>query len=92
MNLNSQQREQMRLSILRWLTTSPVFGLMESLLLEYLRNEGLRGLTLDQLKAELVYLADKDLVVKGDKKVSPENPMWRITAEGRDFYAEGGNE
>jgi hypothetical protein len=41
----------------------------------------------DQVSAEMQYLEDKGLVTRVQKTISPENGLWRITAEGRDFLA-----
>jgi hypothetical protein len=81
------QREQIRLSILRYCDSADQFGLAATLLLQFIRNEGLRALTAEQLRAELLYLADKSFLVSIAKPISPENPAWRITAAGRDFLA-----
>ena len=45
-----------------------------------------------QVTAELLYLVDKQLALKLPKKLSPEIPNWKITAEGRDLIAEQGQE
>jgi hypothetical protein len=39
---------------------------------------------------EAAYLVDKGLLVEKEKRVSPENKVWRITADGRDWLAEQG--
>ncbi|MDB6108341.1 MAG: hypothetical protein JWR69_91 [Pedosphaera sp.] len=87
--LNAQQREQVRLSILRYLDGAAPHGISVGLLLQFLRNEGLRLLTKESLEAELLYLADKRLADVVNKQISPENPTWRITATGRDLVAQG---
>jgi hypothetical protein len=86
--LNTEQREQARLSILRYCSSAEEFGLAESLLLQFLRSEGLRALTSAQLRAEIAYLADKGFLCAVTKFISPENRVWRVTATGRDFLAE----
>jgi len=85
--MTSAQREQIRLSILRYCDSTDQYGLAAALLLQFIRNEGLRALTPEQLRAELLYLADKSFLVSVNKTISPENPAWRITAGGRDFLA-----
>ncbi len=85
--MNTQQREQIRLSVLRYGESADQFGLAASLLLQFLRNEGFRALTREQLQREILYLADKGFLVAVNKPISPENPAWRITAAGRDFLA-----
>jgi hypothetical protein len=87
MNMTAQQREQARLSLLRYCGSAADYGLAGPLLLQSLHNEGLRGLTAAEMRSELVYLADKGLVARLPKLISPENEAWRITAAGRDFLA-----
>jgi len=88
MTLSPEQREQLRLSLLRFLDANQTrYGLAVSLLLQMARNEGRPGLERDQVIGELLYLEDKHLIVETLKGVSPENPAFRITAEGRDFVA-----
>jgi hypothetical protein len=88
--MTTQQREQVRLSLLRYCESAEQYGLAASLLLQFVRNEGLRGATAGDLDAEILYLADKGLLAAVSKLVSPENRAWRITAAGRDFLAERG--
>jgi hypothetical protein len=85
--MTTQQREQVRLSLLRYCESADQYGLATSLLLQFVRNEGVRGVTSEGLDAEILYLADKGLLVAVNKLVSPENRAWRITAAGRDFLA-----
>jgi hypothetical protein len=85
--MTSAQREQTRLSLLRYCAAAEQFGLATPLLLQFLRNEGLRSLTPASLRAELQYLADKSFLAAIPKTISPENEAWRITAAGRDFLA-----
>jgi hypothetical protein len=88
------QREQIRLSILRYLESAGWPGLGTGLILASIRAEGLRQLTQEQLIEELHYLADpsKDLIAGVGKLVSPENNRWHITATGRDWLAKEGYE
>ncbi len=87
MNPTPEQREQARLSILRYCESADQYGLAAALLLQFIRSEGLRSLSADHLRAELLYLADKAFLVPIAKPISPENQAWRITAAGRDFLA-----
>ena len=87
MKMTNEQREQVRLSVLRCCESAAQYGLATGLLRQFVANEGFRGLTEEELRAELVYLADKGLVASLPKTISPENEAWRITAEGRDFLA-----
>jgi hypothetical protein len=85
--MTTQQREQARLSLLRYCESADQYGLAAALLLQFVRNEGFRGVTGGALDAELAYLAEKGLLAAVSKPISPENPAWRITAAGRDFLA-----
>lgn len=86
--MNADQREQLRLSLLRFLDANAGRSTALALLHQYAKNEGRPGLTREEVKAELFYLSDKGLAVKADKILSPENPAFDITAKGRDTYAE----
>lgn len=87
--MNAQQREQVRLSLLRHLDANAGqrFGLTESVMLMQLRAEGF-GLQLPELRAELAYLQGRSLAAPQAKAISPENPNWQITSAGRDEYAQ----
>ncbi len=88
MNFTSEQREQIRLSILR-LSMSPIkIGLLTS----YLRSEGFSKITAEQVSLEVEYLKDKKLLVDQIRMVSPENQIYRTTADGRDYLATQGQE
>jgi hypothetical protein len=87
MNLDAQQLEQVRLSILRYGARLVSVGLLRS----YLRSEGFRGITDEQVRDEVQYLEDKGLFTKdASKRVSPENALYRTTADGRDYLATQG--
>ncbi len=88
MKLNSSQREQLRLTVLR-LCLDP---LRPSLLLCYLRSEGFTRLQAEQLEIEITYLSDKKLITSTNGPVSPELKYWRTTAAGRDCLANQGIE
>lgn len=91
--MSAAQREQLRLSLLRFLAENPTrFGYNAALLLQMARNEGRPELTRAEVEAELQYLTDKDLIVETDKVISPEQRAWRITAAGRDHHAQTKNE
>jgi hypothetical protein len=87
MHLTPEQREQVRLSILRYCESADQYGLAAALLLQFLRSEGFRALSADRLRVELLYLTDKSFLAPVAKPISPENQAWRITANGRDFLA-----
>lgn len=87
--MTSPEREQLRLSLLRFLGDNPTrFGFNAALLLQMARNEGRSGLTRENVTAEIEYLADKGFVAAVEKPISPENRAWRILAEGRDYLAQ----
>ena len=86
--LTSEEREQLRLSVLRFLEANNTrFGLTVPLLLQMGRNEGRPWLEVDHLNAELLYLEDKRLVSEVLKGISRENRAFRITADGRDMLS-----
>jgi hypothetical protein len=88
MILTNEQREQLRLSLLRFLDANQTrFGLATAVLLQMARSEGRPDLQKGQLEAELEYLAEKGLAAEALKGISPENRNWRITANGRDYCA-----
>jgi hypothetical protein len=89
MTLTNEQREQLRLSLMRFLEGNLTrYGLPTAVLLQMARSEGRTGLEKSQVEAELEYLAEKGLAAEALKGVSPENRNWRITAGGRDFVAQ----
>lgn len=89
--MNAEERESVRISLLRFLAHRPwIFGLPTAVLWAHVRLEGLPHVSREQVEAELLYLADKGMVVRVDKRISPESAAWRITAEGRDWLAERG--
>ena len=89
--MSNEQREQARLTILRYLDaaadTSPGRGIPSAVLMQHLRAEGFSGADRILVGSLLMYLVDRGLVVLVDKAVSPEVAAWRITAAGRDYYA-----
>lgn len=88
--MTPEQREQIRLSVMRHLdaASGTKYGFSEKLLLQFVRNEGYRQITAEEFAAEMLYLQDKKCVTAAEKTISPENRHWRITADGRDFYAQ----
>lgn len=90
--MTAADREQLRLSLLRFLGENPTrFGYPVALLLQMARNEGQRA-ERAVVQSELDYLADKALIVEVTKVISPENRAWRITAAGRDHLAQATSE
>jgi hypothetical protein len=89
MHLTSDDREQLRLSLLRFLeANNSRFGLPTDFLLQRARAEGRPMLLREQIETELDYLTDKTLVDEVLKSISPERRSWRITAAGRDHFAQ----
>lgn len=90
MTLTAEQREQVRLSLLRY----GLGGFGIGLAVQYLRSEGWGGITREQVQAEIEYLADasKGLIRAEEKSISPEVRRWKTTAAGRDYLAEQGQE
>lgn len=87
--MTSTDREQLRLSLLRFLDANPSrFGLGTQLLFQHARAEGRPALTVAEVDQELRYLLGKGLIEEKGKMISPENRSWGITAAGRDLYAE----
>jgi len=87
--MSNSQREQIRLSCLRYCVAARSMGLGTALLLQALQAEGLRQLGLEEVREELRYLEEKGLLERKEKLISPENEIWMATAWGRDFWAEG---
>ncbi len=82
------RREQIRLSALRYCEAAGWMGLRTDLVLQFLRMEGYRGLTVECVREELRYLEEKQLVERKPKLISPEIEVWQATAAGRDFLAQ----
>lgn len=88
MILTSEQREQVRLSLLRY----GLGGFSASLARQYLISEGFGLIPLEMVNAEIDYLADpeKKFLRAANKTISPEVKLWKTTAAGRDYLAEQG--
>ena len=86
--MNQIAREQVRLSILRYCLGPIGTGLI----IAYLRAEGFRSLKRPEVQIEIDYLCDKKFLVADPKAISPENKIWRTTADGRDYLALQGQE
>lgn len=87
--MRAVDRQQVRLSVLRYAAAAQGNGLSAGLLQSFIAAEGQR-ITEAELSGELIYLEDKKLLARVSKTLSPEMKLWRITAEGRDFLAENG--
>ena len=92
MKLTPEQREQLRLSLLRFLNDTPRFAQPVAFLLQRARAEGRNDLEAGEVETELEYLTAKKLAVESSKTLSPEIRSWKISADGRDFLAMQGNE
>ena len=84
---DADTREQVRISMLRYLARAAEHGLGQTVLWTFVRTEGFREVTRPDIGVELQYLSDKCLVVTLAKDISPELAHWRITATGRDWLA-----
>lgn len=89
--MTAEQKEQLSLSLLRFLETNQTrFGLPSRFLWQMAKAEGRMELTAAETEAQLQYLAGKGLVEEALKGIHPENRSWRITSDGIDFVACGG--
>lgn len=86
--MNPVEREQVRLSLLRYLAANRTpYGLPVGALRQYLAAEG-TVIEAEFVASEMAYLTDKGLVEEIQKRLSPEVRCWRITANGRDLMAQ----
>lgn len=91
--MTSEQRETLRLSLLRFLAVNPTqYGVPQTLLVALAKQEARPWVISTDVAIEMQYLEDKGLVARTAKPISTELPNWRITAAGRDFMAERGIE
>ena len=84
---NPQQREIIRISLLRYISQGNG-DLARGYLLAAVRAEGFKSVDDIWLASELQYLIDKELIAVVIKVLSPENKYYRLTGNGRDFLAE----
>ena len=87
--MNAARRENLRLLILTAFDASKPFAvgireLRAGLAITF------RGIDDTALAAEIDYLVGKGFAAAEGKSISPENKLWKITAEGRDFLATEG--
>lgn len=78
MKLSTEQREQVRLSILRLCLNGTTLGLLVS----YLRSEGFSKIDRDDVEQEIEYLMGKNLLEEAAKKIAPGNPFYATTDDG----------
>jgi hypothetical protein len=88
--MTSQEIEGLRIALLQALAIVAGVELPLPTLVTAAKRAGFRDVEVRTVAAEMSYLEDKQLVVAGDKTLSPENREWRIAAEGRDFLAKRG--
>lgn len=86
MILTTEQREQVRLSILRLCLNGATIGLLVS----YLRSEGFSKIERDDVEAEIEYLAGKTLLATKAKKIAPGNPQYQTTDDGKKCLGQEG--
>lgn len=84
--MKAELREEFRERLLALLATKNVVGMKLAALQVHLRVTGFDVEDRVVLE-ELDYLVGKGLAETIDKKISPENPRWKLTAEGRDYVA-----
>jgi hypothetical protein len=85
--MNPAEREQLRLSLLRYLERdgSAVFGLPTQRLVVLVRSEGYQ-VTHHEVEHELNYLADPEkAMIATIPKVLSSGSSWKLTARGRDY-------
>lgn len=90
--MTKQEREQVRISLVRYAAAAGGNGMNAGLFLQYLRSEGFKGVSPGEVLMEVGYLVDKGFLAEVSRLVSPEIKAWRVTAGGRDFLAELGVE
>ena len=90
MTTDPQSREQLRLSVLRYLDRASGRFLYESLIRELISADFGGQISGEAVHSEMLYLRDKGLVrnpTPDERPISPEIRSWTITAAGRDFWA-----
>ncbi len=86
--MNAEQRESFRLALLRVLEANNTqYGLGLAALGHLATTFGFSRARISDVEREIVYLEDKGYAIQLVKPISPENRVWRITAEGRDYLA-----
>lgn len=85
--MSTVDREKLRRALLLAAEASAPYGVALPLFVLGALDFGLHPERVE-IEKELAYLEDKGLIERVEKKISPENRMWRLTAEGRDYVAE----
>jgi hypothetical protein len=93
--MTAADREQLQLSLIRWLARGLRFGTPVSFLVACARSEAWPDITPEIVTRQLDYLADptnalgKPLVVSV-VKLNPAESRWKLTAAGQEFAQERG--
>ncbi len=90
--MNATQREALRIALIKNILDAGAMGLRLNIVAALVRAGGFPHVTDQEFANETAYLADKGLIDRAAKTISPENPIWRITADGRDYAASAGIE
>ncbi|HWY76869.1 MAG TPA: hypothetical protein VN281_14705 [Verrucomicrobiae bacterium] len=85
---NPQQRELLRIAVLRVLDTNPSGKMFGRASIALLCNQYGFAPSLAEISAELHYLESAGLIKVRDKTISPEVQTWQITKAGMDFVAQ----
>lgn len=88
--MSPAELQNLRVAVAQQLRSAGGYALPVEALSRGARLVGFPTITEAEIRAELVYLADKQLVAVDQKIVSPELKRWRLTAAGRDWLAEEG--
>jgi hypothetical protein len=94
--MTPEEREELRLALIRWLATKPLrYGSPARYLAMCAKSEVWPDVTIDEINAQLEYLAGPTNpigkpLVEEVAKLSPENRSWKITSAGSDFAAQRG--
>jgi hypothetical protein len=87
--MNTEKREAFRLALLSVLEANNTqYGLGLPALANFAAVFGFPNVPARDLEREILYLEDKQYVIQLFKPISPENRVWRITAQGRDYLAQ----
>jgi hypothetical protein len=87
--MTAVERENLRLAILKVSSANlSRFGLGVAAFKLHVAAFGFDQVSVSEVRAEVDYLVEKQLLAEVAKHLSPENRLWRISASGRDFLAE----
>jgi len=88
--IDAEDREHLREAIITAMAASAPYACNLAVIRRAAWKLGFRDTTNKELVAELDYLSDKGFATPGEKAISPENGVWKITAAGRDYAAQNG--